>query len=239
LNPSDLNRLVLIAIEGIDGSGKGTQARLLVERLNASGQSAALLSFPRYEATFFGRAVGEFLNGRFGSLAEAHPFLVSLLYAGDRFESRDTLQKLVARHDVVVLDRYVPSNVAHQAAKLDGAERERLIEWIETVEHGIYELPRPDLVILLDIDVAAARSLIARKQARSYTDRAADLQEADAAYLARVRELYLQLAARSGEWRRVEGLRQDRTIRSVEEVASEIWSHCEHAASRTDESQPG
>src|SRR5436309_12852628 len=103
---------MLIAIEGIDGSGKGTQARRLIERLAASGRRAALLSFPRYGETLFGRAIGEFLNGRFGTLDQVHPFLASLLYAGDRFESRRLLAELLATHDVVVLDRYVASHLA-------------------------------------------------------------------------------------------------------------------------------
>lgn len=213
---------VLIAIEGIDGSGKGTQARRLVERLVAAGRRAALLSFPRYDATFFGRAVGEFLNGRFGSLAEAHPFLVSLLYAGDRFESRGLLLDLIRDHDDIVLDRYVPSNVAHQAAKRTGADRERLVEWIETVEYQVHSLPRADRVILLDMPAETAATLIARKQPRSYTARAADLHEADTAYLAGVRELYLELAGRSPEWRRIACVR-DGSVRGVEEIADEIW----------------
>jgi dTMP kinase len=220
---------VLIAIEGIDGSGKGTQARRLVERLQASGRRAALVSFPRYEATFFGRAVGEFLNGRFGSLVEAHPFLVSLLYAGDRFESRELLLDLLSKNDVVVLDRYVPSNIAHQAAKLDGPDRERLIEWIETVEYDVFRLPRADRVILLDMPVDIAQSLIARKDPRAYTERTADLQEADAAYLGRVRELYRELAARSEGWQRIDGALGGAVL-SVEEVSEAVWSVWEQRA---------
>jgi dTMP kinase len=117
----------LVAIEGIDGSGKGTQARQLLQRLEADGLRARLLSFPRYEATFFGRAVGQYLDGAFGSLGQVHPFFASLLFAGDRFESRSLLTDALAAHDIVVLDRYVASNVAHQAARLEGPQREQLI----------------------------------------------------------------------------------------------------------------
>src|SRR5580704_15426600 len=116
----------LIAIEGIDGSGKGTQSRILVERLRQSGRKVELISFPRYEETFFGRLIGSFLNGQFGTLDQVHPVLVSLLFAGDRFESRPKLEKALATCDVVVLDRYVASNVAHQGAKILGADRETL-----------------------------------------------------------------------------------------------------------------
>ena len=104
----------LIAIEGIDGSGKGTQAQRLAQSLEAGGESVRLLSFPRYEQTAFGRRIGHFLNGRYGQLDQVDPLLVSLLYAGDRFESKGVLLDAIAGCDVVVLDRYVPSNIAHK-----------------------------------------------------------------------------------------------------------------------------
>src|SRR5262245_38670497 len=154
---------MLIAIEGIDGSGKGTQAQRLVDRLGAAGVRRALVSFPRYRETLFGGAIGEFLNGAFGSLHEVHPFLASLLYAGDRFESRGHLSQLLASNDVVVLDRYVASNLAHQGAKLDGAAQRDLLDRIAHIEHDVFGLPRADLTLLLDLPAPLAQSLIARK----------------------------------------------------------------------------
>ena len=211
----------LIALEGIDGSGKGTQAGLLHERLQRAGKTCTLLSFPRYEHTLFGKAVGDYLNGRFGTLDEVSPFLVSLLYAGDRYESRRVLADALASSDVVILDRYVASNVAHQGAKATGAERAELIAWIERIEFEIFSLPRPDLVVLLDIPADTAQRLIAKKNARTYTDRKADLQEADGAYLERVREVYLELAAANPSWRRVDCVHGG-MLRSVDEIADEI-----------------
>ena len=123
----------LIVIEGIDGSGKGTQAQQLTERLIATGRRVRLLSFPRYRETLFGHAIGDFLNGRFGQLNEVHPFLASVLYAADRFESKSVLADALHQSDVVVCDRYVPSNLAHQGDKLDGADREELLRTIERI----------------------------------------------------------------------------------------------------------
>jgi dTMP kinase len=212
----------LIAIEGIDGSGKGTQARRLVDRLQQSGLKAQLISFPRYEETFFGRAVGSFLNGLFGALDEVDPFLVSLLFAGDRFESRPLLTAALESCDVVVLDRYVASNIAHQAAKFVGAERDALGRSIEHLEYNLYGMPRPDRVLLFDLSVTLAQELVAQKPARNYTEREADIQEADAVYLADVRELYLELAARESNWSVIhcEGTNG---LRSIEEIAEEVW----------------
>lgn len=213
--------MALVAIEGIDGSGKGTQARILQKHLAAAGRRTALLGFPRYDDTLFGKAIGRFLNGEFGSLDEVHPFLAALLYAGDRFESRQVLEAALAENDFVILDRYVASNIAHQGAKRTGEERGDLLRSIREIEFGIYGLPQADLNVLLDLPVATAQQLIARKQARSYTEKAADLQESDGVYLAEVRTLYLELAANEPNWAVID-CGPDGTLKSIDAIAAEI-----------------
>lgn len=214
----------LIAIEGIDGAGKGTQADLLHKRLSAVGVGSKLLSFPRYSETRFGSFVGEYLNGRFGSLDEVHPFLASLLFSGDRFESRGLLLEAIAENEIVICDRYVASNVAHQASKLSGSERDELIRRIEIVEYEIFSLPRASKTIYLDLPVSVAQSLIASKAKRSYTDRAADLHEADASYLNNVRQVYRQLMEEIPGERLLIACSRDNAVRSREDIAAEIWS---------------
>jgi dTMP kinase len=213
---------LLIAMEGIDGSGKGTQAALLQERLNRAGTRTALLSFPRYQQTAFGTQIGRFLNGEFGGLDQVHPILASLLFAGDRFESRSLILQSLADHAVVLCDRYVASNIAHQAAKRSGPQRQELVDWIERLEFGIYQLPQPQLTIWLDVPVAQAQKMIARKARRTYTDKAADLQEADGEYLQQVREVYGFLAKNRPGWRRIDCLSQGQ-LRSIDEIAEEIF----------------
>lgn len=214
---------MLIAIEGIDGSGKGTQAKLLHQRLLAAGLAAELISFPRYSETHFGKAIGRFLNGEFGSLDQVDPHLAATLYAADRFESIGMLTSLLETKDVVVSDRYVASNVAHQGAKKTGDERIALQKWISTIEYDVFRLPQAQLVVHLDLPAETAQMLIARKSKRDYTDQAADLQEADRDYLDSVRQAYLELASSEANWSTISLLDESR-LKSIEEVSDEIWS---------------
>jgi dTMP kinase len=213
---------VLIAIEGIDGSGKGTQAKLLHQRMLAAGHTSELISFPRYSQTHFGQTIGRFLNGEFGQLDQVDPHLAATLYAADRFESIGMLSGLLAAKDVVVADRYVASNVAHQGAKKSGDERTALQEWILKTEHEVFRLPRAHLVVHLDLPAETAQMLIARKSKRDYTDQVADLQEADRDYLDAVRKAYLELASRQPDWSTISLLDGDR-LKSIDEVGDEIW----------------
>ena len=212
----------LLALEGIDGSGKGTQAARLAERARDAGRSVASFSFPTYDGNPFSRAVADYLNGEFGTADEVHPELAALLYAGDRFHARPQLLDALALHDLVICDRYAASNAAHQGAKLEGDARRRLLDWLDEVEYGEFALPQPDLVVLLDTPVALARELVARKGARGYTTLEADIHEDDAEHSGATRDVYLELAQR-GNWRIVPTAREDGTPRDVDEISGDIW----------------
>jgi dTMP kinase len=214
---------VLLAIEGIDGSGKGTQAAQLAETATARGHTVASFSFPLYDANPFSRAVSDYLNGEFGAADEVHPELAAMLYAGDRFHARPQLVAALADHELVVCDRYVGSNAAHQGAKLQGEARERLLAWLDEVEYGEFALPRPDLVVLLDAPVALARRLVGLKAARGYTTLEADIHEADMEHSTATRDVYLELARRGG-WRVVRTEAPDGSPRQVDDVAGEVWA---------------
>lgn len=219
---------VLLAIEGIDGAGKGTQAGRVVETAAARGLRVASFSFPLYDGNPFSRAVGDYLNGEFGAVDEVHPELAALLYACDRLHARPRLVAALEDCDLVVCDRYVASNAAHQGAKLAGEARARLLDWLEEVEYVELGLPRPDLVVLLDAPVAVARELVGRKAARGYTALEADIHEADAAHARATREVYLELARRDG-WAVVPAVDDAGALREIDEVAAEVWRAVEPA----------
>jgi dTMP kinase len=214
---------MLVAIEGIDGAGKGTLTRHLLARAGAAGVKAATLSFPRYEETRFSALIAQYLNGRFGALDEVPVRFASLLYAGDRFESRDLLLGLLADNDLVILDRYVASNIAYNAAKVPADERPELIGWIEETEYGTFGLPRPDLTCLVTTRPALAHDLVARKEVRSYTDRSHDLHEADRDFMTKVADVYDRLADAGGEgWVRINPMDGDR-LRLPDDIAGDAW----------------
>lgn len=214
---------LLFATEGIDGAGKGTLARHLLARAAAAGVRAAGLSFPRYGETRFAHLIADYLNGRFGGLAEVPVRFAVLLYAGDRMETLPALTDLLAGHDLVILDRYVASNVAYNAAKLPAAERPAMIDWILELEHRTFGLPVPDLTCLLATPPATADALVGRKDSRSYTAETRDLHESAAGYMAEVAAVYGELAVRLPGWHTVDPTDGGGALRPPEAVAEEVW----------------
>lgn len=219
----------LLAIEGGDGAGKATTAAAVVDRLTAAGRRARVMSFPRYRDTVGGHVLGDFLSGRLPHALA--PREVAVLYALDRFESRDAIAAAMAACDVLVFDRYIASNVAYQCAKVDDDDAAALADWIVALETGQFALPGPALSIYLDTDVARARQLIAQKAKRSYTDATYDEHEADLDLQRRVRARYAMLVERGvlGRWARV-ATAPEGAMRAPGDIAAEIVAALDAAA---------
>lgn len=192
----------IIVIEGIDGSGKNTQAKLLQQALDARQVHHKLWHFPLYQETFFGKEVAQYLNGEYGSLEHTHPKLTALLYAGDRYEKRDELLYELEQGTTILLDRYVPSNIAHQGAKLDVEAFAEFQAWVEELEYGVFGLPRPHLTMFLDMPPEIAYKLVLEKSKREYTDKKQDLHEENASYLQKVYNNFMRLSEEQG-WKRI------------------------------------
>lgn len=211
-----------VAIEGIDGSGKGTQTAALRRYFEELGLSCETITFPRYSETLLGQQIGRFLDGRFGPLEHLHPVPISLLYAAERFESRALIEEKRNGCDVLIADRYVGSNLAHQGARLQGAEREEFLAFIDRLEFELFGVPRPDLVLLLDLPAEASARRVACKRARDYTDQVTDLHESNLEYLQSVREVYLELCAARPEWHQVPCLQANGQNREIDEIQQEL-----------------
>jgi dTMP kinase len=212
---------LLIAIEGIDGSGKHTQANLLEHSLRSSGFPVYSTGFPQYDS-WFGQMVGKFLNGDFGPLESIDPRFTALLYAGDRFEGKPQLESALREGKVVLVDRYIGSNLAHQVARAPAEKRAELLRWIEHLEYSIYGLPRENLILYLRIPPREAQSLVARKPERSYTTARHDILETNLRHLEDAAEMY-DMLSRSRPWATIQCFDAQRNaMRLPEEISAEM-----------------
>lgn len=190
---------MFIVLEGLDGAGKSTQIALLRDFFARQGVESAYIHFPRFDAPVYGELIARFLRGEFGSAGQVDPYLVALLFAGDRAEAAPQIREWIAQGKAVIFDRYVYSNVGYQCAKLPaGEQRRRLARWILDLEFGCNALPKPDLSLFLDVPFSfTERKLTAAREGddRSYLQGADDIHEASLALQRSVREVYLDVAA--------------------------------------------
>jgi dTMP kinase len=212
----------LIALEGIDGTGKGTQARLLLEALRRAGRRVALFSFPAYEKTLAGALIGAYLDGRMGPPRQIDSRFTAVLYALDRFELKAAIERALASGAIALCDRYVGSNLAHQSARTPPRERAALRRMIEQLEFGLFGLPRPDLVVYLDMPDRLAQERIRLKAARGYTAKKMDELEADRAHLRAALAEYRLQARRGKSWTRVRTVGRDGAPRSREQIHADV-----------------
>ncbi|MEU6642210.1 dTMP kinase [Saccharomonospora sp. NPDC046836] len=183
----------LVVIEGLDGAGKRTLTDALTKSLHDAGASVATFAFPRYGTSVHADLVREALHGAHGDLGES-VYGMALLYALDRRGAAEELRAALRVHDVVLLDRYVASNAAYQAARLHEGADSAVVEWVRTIEIDRFGLPVPDTQILLRVapEVAAAR---AEHRAAADAERPKDAFEADDGLQARCARVYDELAA--------------------------------------------
>ena len=213
-------RGLLIAIEGIDGSGKHTQAKLLEHSLQRLGHTVYSTGFPQYES-WFGTMVGKFLNGDFGPLENIDPHFTALLYAGDRFESKQRLESALSGGKIVLIDRYIGSNLAHQVALASPDKRAEFLRWIEHLEYTIYGLPRENLILYLRVPPSQAQKLVGKKSERNYTSAKHDILEKNLRHLEDAAEMY-DMLSRSRPWATVQCYdAQSNGLRLPEDIATE------------------
>ena len=217
---------MFIVLEGLDGAGKSTQITKLREMFRAKGVESEYLHFPRFDAPIYGELIARFLRGDLGSVESVNPYLVALLYAGDRADAATTIRQWLDDGKVVIVDRYVYSNIGYQCAKIvDGAERQRLREWILHTEFEEFKIPRPDLSLFLDVPFAfTERKLTEQREGddRSYLNGAADIHEQSLSLQQRVREVYIESSERDSELVVVDCSNDEGAMASPEEIFARI-----------------
>ena len=193
-----MKKPMFIVLEGLDGAGKSTQIALLRDFFARQGIGSEYVHFPRFDAPVYGELIARFLRGEFGGVDQVDPYLVALLFAGDRADAAPQIRQWISEGKAVILDRYVYSNVGYQCAKLpEGEQRRQLARWILDLEFGHNGLPRPDLSLFLDVPFSfTEHKLTAVREGddRSYLHGAEDIHESSLALQRSVREVYLDAA---------------------------------------------
>jgi dTMP kinase len=188
----------LFVIEGVDGAGKSTQIKLLREYFSQKGYSCEYLHFPRTNTPYFGELIARFLRGEFGSLDEVDPYLVAMLYAGDRKDAAAVISDWLSEDKIVLLDRYTYSNIAYQCAKLKDPESQaKLREWILHLEFEHFAIPKSDLNIFLDVPLAFTEKKLMNARTgddRAYLNGTVDIHEESINFQKKVRDIYLDVS---------------------------------------------
>ena len=212
----------LIVIEGTDGSGKSTQFRRLQQRLEQENRQFKHLVFPRYSEPS-SALIRMYLGGEFGgSPADVNAYAASAFYAVDRFASyKQDWGNWYEQGGLVLSDRYTTSNAVHQASKEHGEKQQEFLKWLYEFEYDKLGLPRPDLVIYLDVPTDFTEKLLRGREAATNTS--ADIHEKDMSYLATCRETG-RAAAKFYNWTVIDCVR-DGAMRSIEDIHDEIYTH--------------
>lgn len=209
----------LIVLEGIDGSGKETQASLLEKKLKEKGREVMHISFPDYKSPS-SALVKMYLKGDFGKNPEdVNPYAASLFYAVDRFASyRMKWKDFYQKGGIIIADRYTTSNMVHQMTKYeDKKARKDFLSWLEKTEYEELELPVPDLVILLDIPLRVSENLV---KERARQGGSMDIHEQHLDYLRKCHDAYQELVSLYG-WKRIPCTEEGK-LRTIEDIGKDV-----------------
>jgi len=192
-----------LVIEGLDGSGKSTQVEMLRAHLERMEMKYRYLHFPRLEEGVYGKLIARFLRGEMGEIDQVDPYLVALIFAGDRKDARKAMEQWMEDDHLVIVDRYVYSNIAFQCAKLDDSrEQEKLAEWIMDLEYREHRLPVPDMNIFLDVPFDFTKMRLTEQrngEDRDYLKGRKDIHENDLSFQEKVRAIYHSVCAGFGD----------------------------------------
>lgn len=214
---------IFITIEGTDGSGKGTQFKLLTERLTTAGYDVATFDFPQYDQPS-AHFVKRYLNGEYGSVDEVGPYTGSMFFALDRYEAAPKIREALAAGKVVLVNRFTGSNMAHQGTKFNNAEERRgYFIWLDNLEFELLKIPRPDTNFVLRVPAETAQELVDQKGERTYTDKKRDIHEADLSHLQKSVEVYDNLCDLfPKDFQRIDCVRNNQLM-TIEQVNDILW----------------
>lgn len=215
-----------IVIDGTDGSGKATQTAKLEERLRADGYDVLVMDFPQYGKKS-AALVEEYLNGAYGSAGEVDAYQASVFYAVDRFAAKKQMYAHLEQGGVVLSNRYVSSNQIHQSGKIqDKAELDIFLDWLDNFEFNVMGIPQPDNVFFLDVPPVVSDELVGKKEERAYIEggKTKDIHESDSGHIQSAYARARELVDRYDEWERVDCLDAQGDLRSVDDIAEQLYA---------------
>lgn len=212
----------LIIIDGGDGSGKATQLKLLADKLKTLNYAIEVIDFPQYGQKSAGM-VEEYLNGHYGTAEEVGPYGASIFFAIDRYDASFKIREWLKDGKIVLSNRYVASNMAHQGGKIkNDIERQIYFKWLHELEYDIFCIPRPDANLILHVNAEVGQKLVDKKGHRDYvggTKR--DIHESDINHLKSAVDVYIEIAQTFDDFTMIECM-NDGNIMSLEEIHEKI-----------------
>lgn len=220
----------LIVIDGTDGSGKATQTNLLIKHLKKDSHKVKVVDFPEYYSNFFGKFIGHCLSEQYYNFVKVHPKIASVLYAADRFESKDKIKKWLQDGYMIVANRYASANQIHQGGKIISTKkRESFLKWLAEMEYEVFKIPKPDAVVYLDVPIPIVMKLIKGRNKngnkdgkRNYLGNKKDVAEKDKNYMKNSHKAALWLAHTQKNWIKIE-CAKDGEIKAREQIHQEIY----------------
>ncbi len=212
---------MFVVIEWIDGSGKGTQVKLVSEKLIEMWKKVKVLDYPRYgEKSAF--MVEKYLNGEYGKDVWAKK--ASIFYAIDRFDHSIELEKDLEDYDYIISNRYVSASMIHQAGKIkDAKQREEFLSWLEDLEYNIFGIPKPDKTIFLNVSPEMSQKLVLKKQERDYLKgwKKMDLHEEDKNHLRNAHNAAMEVVSMYPDWVKID-CEDAWEMRSIDDITNDI-----------------
>lgn len=211
-----------IVIDGTDGSGKTTQLQLLVGKLQTEGYDVEIADFPQYNTKPAGM-VEEYLSGKYGGADDVNPYAASLFYAVDRFDASFKIRNWLKQGKVVVCNRYVSASFAHQGGKINNPlERKLFFNWLGEIEYKIFNIPKPDLYLILHVEAEIAQKMAKNRGREDWKGKTKDIHEENIQHLQKAEKVYLEIAQTLPDFRLVKCTRNNE-IMSREDIHYLVW----------------
>ena len=213
-----------IVIDGTDGSGKTTQLQLLASKLSAEHYDVEIADFPQYNTKSAGM-VEEYLSGKYGGADDVNPYAASIFYAIDRFDASTQIREWLKEGKIVISNRYISASFAHQGGKIENhLERKLFFDWLSEIEYKIFNIPKPDLSLILHVEAEISQKLAKDRQREDWKGKTQDIHEDNLQHLKKAEQAYLDIAQNLPDFRLIKCTRNGE-IMSREDIHYLVWLH--------------